>query len=684
MKYYLILLALIILAWVPLANANPVVRAHTIVQLVSESRSIAPKQNIALAIRMTPKPGWHTYYKNFGDTGLETSAQWQLPPGFSASALAYPTPTRIATGDLINFGYNGPSTLLLRLKAPAQITADIIPVSLQLNWLVCSDEICVPEEAELKLRLLRGESAPDAAQAKLFAEARAALPKEVPWPARYATSGNSFRLQVSLGDGLPAIEQALFFPTQAAVMANAAPQKFEYRSGTLQLETGSALQGAAPATLDGVLAIKTKGNPATEGFAIRATHADNLAGTQSANALTPLVAIAFALLGGLLLNLMPCVFPILSLKALSLARSGSSVAQAKSDSLWYSLGVVATFVALAMLLFALRAAGQNIGWGFQLQDPRVVALLALLMVLVALNLFGVFEVNTQFAGAGQRLTEKPGSSGAFWTGALAVLVATPCTAPFMAGALGAAFALPPVVGVLIFTSLGIGMALPFLLLGFVPAMRRWLPRPGAWMAGFKTFLGFPMLATAIWLLWVVGQQAGLTAIVKLLVAALLLSLGAWLYGRSPDRWTWRKALGAALVAVTALALPLNLAAEKSAAKNSNSTLAGSAYSEAALAAAQATGKPVFVYFTADWCISCKVNERTTLADKDVQQALATAGTTILVGDWTNRDDMIANTLTRYGRSGVPLYLWFPANQREAEILPQILSPGMMLKTIHAK
>jgi thiol:disulfide interchange protein len=680
---HLCLLILLLSAWLPNGYANPVVRAHTTVQLVSESKSIAPGQRLTLAILMTPLAGWHTYFKNYGSVGIETAANWTLPPGFAASAPDYPTPVRIATGDLVNFGYTAPSTLLVSLQAPARIEDDLLPITLALNWLVCSDEICVPESATLTLSLLSGDGSANPAHRKLFAQARDALPKTTTWAARYVVTDTTFSIEADIGPGLPAIEEALFYPLQMAVMASTSPQKFTYQHGKLRIDTGSGLQGQAPKLLTGVLSIKTKGNPAIEGFSISAKPVTALSSTGHVATLSPIVALAFAIMGGLLLNLMPCVFPILSLKALALAKSGASSSQSKRDALWYSIGVIATFLALAATLFALRSAGLSIGWGFQLQDPRVVGVLALLMLLVALNLFGVFDVNTRMAGAGQGLTEKIGGSGAFWTGALAVLVATPCTAPFMAGALGAAFVLPPAFGLMIFAGLGVGMALPFLLLGYIPSFRGWLPKPGAWMAKFRFFLGFPMVATALWLSWVAGQQAGSAAVVKLLIAALLVSLGAWLFGRSQLTRASISTIMAAALALTGAALSLSVVPTTTRAQSQH-VLNGAAYSDTALAAARSTGRPVFVYFTADWCISCKVNERSTLANAAVQKAFTAAGTRILIADWTKRDDVIARTLADYGRFGVPLYLWFPAGGGDAQILPQILTPETMLRTIAGK
>jgi thiol:disulfide interchange protein len=672
-------LILLISASLPMAFANPVQREHTRLELIAESQSIAPGQSLSLAIGMKPNKDWHTYYKNYGDTGLETTAIWTLPAGFRASALDYPTPVRIPTADIMNFGYKGASTLLVKLQAPAKISSDVLPVSVQLNYLVCSAEICVPETATLALQLRKGDGAPDSSRTLFFAQAREAMPKPMSWPARYGASKDRFKLVADIGEDLPAFEEVLFYPTQTGIMANPPAQKILYSQGKLQIETGSTVEGAPPAQIDGVLTFKTKGSDVLEGFAIKATYDEKLLSEKIDATPSAAVALAFALLGGLLLNLMPCVFPILSLKALALARSNGTAVHAKRDARWYCIGVIATFLLLAGVLFALRAAGQSIGWGFQLQDPRVVGVLALLMVAVALNLFGVFDVSTRLSGAGQSLTEKSGSSGAFWTGALAVLVATPCTAPFMAGALGAAFLLPPLIGLLIFACLGLGMALPFLLLGYVPTLRSWLPKPGAWMVTFKTLLGFPMLLTALWLVWVVGQQAGIDVIFKLLACALLLSFGLWIFG------TQRKIVArilAIICIIGSIIVPLRFSiAQKS---NSGHALAANTYSDAALAKARAKGQPVFVYFTADWCISCKVNERSTLANAAVQQAFKATNTTILVGDWTKRDDDITRTLARYGRSGVPLYLWFPNGNAEAQILPQLLSPNMMLNVIDAE
>jgi DsbC/DsbD-like thiol-disulfide interchange protein/cytochrome c biogenesis protein CcdA len=663
-----------------MAFANPVQREHTRLELIAESQSIAPGQSLSLAIRMTPNEGWHTYYKNYGDTGLETTATWTLPTGFSASALEYPVPVRIAMADIMNFGYKSTSTLLLKLRAPEKIPNSVLPVSVQLNYLVCSDEICVPEAATLALQLRKGNGAPDASRTAFFADARAAMPKPMTWPARYGANKDNFKLVVDIGEDLPAFEEVLFYPTQMGVMANSPIQKVIYSNGKLQIITGGALENMPPVQLDGVLTFKTKGSDLLEGFTINAAYDAKLLNEKTDTTPSILAALAFALLGGLLLNLMPCVFPILSLKALAIAKSSGTAVRAQRDALWYSVGVIATFLLLASVLFALRTAGQSIGWGFQLQDPRVVGGLALLMVAVALNLFGVFDVSTRLSGAGQNLTEKSGSSGAFWTGALAVLVATPCTAPFMAGALGAAFLLPPLIGLLIFAFLGLGMALPFLLLGYVPALRRWLPKPGAWMATFKILLGFPMLLTALWLVWVVGQQAGIDMIFKLLAAALLLSFGLWMFGT--QRNIFVRVL-AVLCIIGSIIVPLRFGSTQG--KSSSSLhLAGEAYSDAALAKARSSGKPVFVYFTADWCISCKVNERSTLSNTNVQQAFKSAGATILVGDWTKRDDNITRALARYGRSGVPLYLWFPNEKAEAQILPQLLSPDMVKAVINPK
>jgi thiol:disulfide interchange protein len=392
-----------------------------------------------------------------------------------------------------------------------------------------------------------------------------------------------------------------------------------------------------------------------------------------------LPAFGLALLGGLLLNLMPCVFPILSLKAMSLAKAGTGEAAARSEGLAYTAGVLLSTLALGGIAIALARAGEGAGWAFQLQDPRVILFLLLLTLAIGLNFAGLFEVELRGTGAGQALAAKPGAGGAFFTGVLAAFVATPCTGPFMAGALGAALVLPPLAGLLVFAGLGLGLALPFLLIGFVPALRRRMPQPGPWMATFRRVLAIPMLLTAVALAWVLGRQAGVNALAFGLLAALLVALGLWWLGLrqrrlAPAAVPAMAALAAALLAP--IALPRLTADPAVAAPVAPAGLQGIAFSEPELARLQAARTPTFLYFTADWCITCKVNEKGALSDGQVADAFRAAGIQVMVADWTRPDPVIARFLEARGRAGIPLYLFYGADGRVTE-LPQLLTPAML-------
>ena len=396
-----------------------------------------------------------------------------------------------------------------------------------------------------------------------------------------------------------------------------------------------------------------------------------------------IVALLLAVAGGVLLNVMPCVFPILSLKALSLARGGVSEAVARRDALAYAAGVVLVCTALGGTILLLRAGGAQIGWAFQLQDPRVITALLLLMTAIALNLAGLFEVALPGGGGGQALAGQAGAAGSFWTGALAAFVATPCAGPFMAGALGAALVLPPVAGLLVFAGLGIGLALPFVAIAFIPALRRRLPRPGPWMLTFRRILAVPMFATAAALAWVLGRQAGVPGMTLGLAGALVLGLALWWLGLRQRGGGGTVLLPAAIglaAAVAALLMVGRMPEANAAGAGASATLGAEPFSAARLAALQAAGKPAFVYFTADWCLTCKVNERGALASDAVAAAFKRAGVTVLEGDWTNGDAAITAFLDSRGRSGVPLYLFYGRDGSATE-LPQLLTTGALLAAV---
>ena len=655
--------ALIALSAAAAAPAQAPQQRHVATQLIAETEEPAAGSTVSLAIRMSPEPGWHGYWKNPGDSGTEPSVRWTLPGGAAAGPLRYPIPGRLIVGGLMNYVYERPYALLLDLSVPAGLAPGTpLPIRGRFDYLVCTTEICVPETAELALDLRVGAPGAPVTRSAAFDRFRQALPRPISSEARFEWSGGRFRLAIPLPASL-AGEDPYFFPLTHGALAYAAEQEVTRSGDTLIIETQAG--GEEPASVEGVLRLR-------DGYGLSVTARPGAVPETGADApgqggFAILAALAGAVLGGLLLNVMPCVFPILSLKALSLARAGGDEAGARREALAYAAGAVAMCLALGAAVLALRAGGMAAGWAFQLQDPRVILLLLLLVTAIALNLAGLFELPS--IGLGGGLASGGGAAGAFWTGALAAFVATPCTGPFMAAALGAALLLPVAAALAVFAGLGLGLALPFLVLGFVPAARRRLPRPGPWMGRLRHVLSVPMFLTALALAWVLGRQSGVYGMTIGLAAALALGLTLWWTGRGEgDGRFWRRlAPGAAAMAACLLFLPVGGEGRAAA-----SPLAGEPFSEARLAALRAERRPVFAYFTADWCITCKVNESTVLQREAVTRAFAEQEVAVLVGDWTGGDAAIGRFLAAQGRSGVPLYIYYPPG-RPPEILPQLLT-----------
>ncbi|WP_372782126.1 protein-disulfide reductase DsbD family protein [Phenylobacterium sp.] len=673
----------------PAAQTGPA--RHVTADLVAERQGIAPGETIHVALRQQIQKGWHTYWRNSGDSGEATRIKWDLPTGWQAGEFTWPTPRRLPVGPLMNYGYEGEVLLPMALTAPAGAKpGDKVTLKAQASFLVCA-EICVPEDDALSLTLpITAASAPrDPKWGAEIAKTLAAAPRPAGLAAVFQPRGAVVALAVS-GAALKGADLAgaYFFPFDSTVIDHAKPQTIDRGPDglTLSLAPGYAFQGGkAPAGLGGVLAVGDKA------YEIAATPGASPAG---AAGLGPPVAkgaggtdlglaaaALFALLGGLILNLMPCVFPILAMKAASLAGHGGDQAEARRQGLAFGVGSVLTFLALAGGLIALKAAGSAVGWGFQLQSPPVVAVLALLMLAVALNLSGLFEVGTSLQGAGTGLASRGGSVGAFFTGALAVVVAAPCTAPFMGPALGWALTQTPVAALTVFAALGIGFAAPFVLVAFAPGLLSRLPRPGAWMETFRKALAFPMYGAAAWLAWVLSQQAGPEDLAKLFAAAVVVALAAWLLGLQQRRVAaGGKPLILALVAfmlatlaVGAVAWPQDKAAE----------LQSEPYSPARVAELRAEGRPVFVNYTAAWCVSCQVNDKVALSTHEVASAFARHKVAYLKADWTKRDATIAAELASHGRAGVPLYLLYGTGGGEAAILPSILTPAIVVKAVEA-
>lgn len=639
------------------------------VVLTADHEAVAPGQTLRLLLRFRMADGWHTYWQNPGDAGGPPEIAWTLPEGASAGPLQFPAPHRIPYPPLLNYGYTGAVAFPVTVTVPRGLPpGEVFTLEAEARWLICAD-ICIPEEGVFRLDLPVEATPRPAANAALFTAAEASLPRPSPFAVRVGFDGRSGAMDVS-GPGLsPAtLREAEFFPRDPGLLSHPAPQPLAAREGgfTLRLARG---EGAVPATVEGVIAI-------TDAAGVRSAYAVSVVpGPVPGGAAIALwQAALLALAGGLLLNLMPCVFPVLAMKAMAVARMGGAArGGVRAEALAYTAGVVVSFLALAGLLIGLRAAGSASGWGFQFTDPVFVAAMAWLMLAVGLNLSGVFAVPAVAFG-GQR--------GAFGTGVLAVLVATPCTAPFMAAAIGAALAMDAAATLVVFSALGLGMALPFALLGLAPGFARVLPKPGPWMERLRQGLAFPMYAAAVWLAWVVSVQAGPQGVLVVLAGAVLIGFGAWLLGvaqASPGtgRRIGRGAAAAALVAALAL-LPLmggSDAAEAPAAEGAER------WSAERVAAALAEGRPVFVNLTAAWCITCQVNDRVALRTEAVRAAMAATNTLYLVGDWTRGDAAIGALIRSVEREGVPVYLLYRPGAAVPEVLPQILTEGIVLRAL---
>ena len=616
-----------------------------------------PGTTVWVAIRQVIAPGWHTYWRNPGDSGLATSVSWDMPKGVTAGEPQWPTPERFTTGPIVNYGYSGEATLLV----PLAIAPDAVIGRARANvFLLECAQMCIPEQVALDLDLHR-------ASPEIFARARAALPRPFGGSARVTADAKT--LVLTLADPVLAGVRASaihFYPaTKRAVNYDAVPAT-DIGRGKLVWTVARPARVKPFHSFDGVLDISGVG-----AFAVSATPvpvaSSAAASAQTAEVITLGEATLLAFLGGLILNLMPCVLPILSMKALSLAQSGGNSRAMRRDGTLYFAGVLACFALIAGSLLLLKAGGAALGWGFQLQSPLVVLALSLLMTAIGLNLLGVFEVPLSLAGVGDRFTRKEGWLGAFFTGALAVLVASPCTAPFMGTALGYALTKTPVAAGAVFLALGVGFALPFSALAFTPALVRLVPRPGPWMVRFKEFLAFPMFATAIWLSWVLAQQVGPSGVAVALSVGLGLVFLLWLL---PQFGPWLRRIAGVAGAVALIALSLQL-------QTVFVDTGWAPWSAAAVAEARAAGRPVLVDFSAAWCVTCLVNEHATLENSAVAARFHRDGVVILKADWTNRDSAITAELSRYSRSGVPLYLFYPS-QRPAVVLPQLLTPAIVL------
>lgn len=654
------------------------------VSLVSEYAAVRPGQALRIGLRQRLAPHWHTYWKNPGDAGSPPSITFKAPDGATVGEIAWPGPDRFIIGPVASYGYENEIVFPMDLTVPRDARpGSQLVLEADADWVVCEKE-CIPEEGKFRLALPVEASARPASAGILaaFKIADARQPQPSAWRASVSAGESTLQLAVE-GEGISAasVRSALYFPDSWGVVDHVADQALTVEEGRLTLATTKG-QGYAPGPSAGLLAI-TDGGGQKRWFALEPTPAAPAPATGAPAALPLWQMALFAFLGGLILNLMPCVFPVLAIKATAVAgMSGGDRRAVRLSGLFYTFGVLAAFMALALALLAVRLGGSAVGWGFQFQSPLFVAAMSWLMLAIGLNLSGVFEVGGALAGAGQGLAARKGHAGSFFTGLLAVVVATPCTAPFMGAAIGSALVAPAYVSLAVFATMGLGLALPFLLLGIFPALARRLPRPGAWMVTLRQAMAFPMYATAAWLLWVLAQQAGEAGLRMALAGLVLVGLVAWLVGLGQQRagktWWPRGAALAGVAGIVGLMAALHGAGPVAAASPAQSMQA-EPYSAERLAFLRAEGKPVFVNMTAAWCITCLVNERTTLSTTAVQQAMRERGVVYMKGDWTNRDPAITAFLQSFQRDGLPFYAFYPAG-KEPVVLPPVLTQSIVTES----
>jgi thiol:disulfide interchange protein DsbD len=681
--------------------------AHLHVQLVFPSSSLNRGESAPAGLYFKLEPGWHVYWKNAGDSGEPPRIKWTLPDGVTAGPMQFPAPTRLPLGPLMDFGYEDEVLFPFEVKVAPDTKSGPATLHAKVDWLVCR-EVCIPGKAELEairdVSSGSAKSAPVEPDASLYARLSNRLPQQPPsaFKAGFQPIPVGFRLTVETGQKET---QASFFPADQNILDNPAPQKLtatprgltldlkkdanltsnpDQLRGVLELSNGRvyeiAVPAGAPGAASGVPNI-TETAPASNSAA--GASSANPASSTASTGLGRIVGLAF--LGGLILNLMPCVFPVLFLKGLALMQSGTEERnRLRIHGLVYTAGILVSFWILVGVLLALRGAGSRLGWGFQFQSPVFLSLMAGLLFFLALSLAGQFEIGLSLTSAGGDLAAKQGYTGSFFTGVLAVIVATPCAAPFMGVAIGYALAQPAAITFAVFTALALGLAAPYLVLALQPAWTRILPRPGAWMEVLRQAVSVPIFATVIWLAWVLANAYGAAVLAALLVGFLLIAIAGWFLGRWPaKRWS---TIVAAVILVGFVTLsawaPGNLAAVPTSSGLHGSGSAWEPWSAETVAHYKSQGRPIFVDFTASWCLSCQVNERVALGTPEVRKAFAGANVALLRADWTQHDEAIAQALASLGRSGVPAYALYVPGEANPRLLPEVLTPGIVTDAIN--
>ena len=661
---------------------GPVKAQHLTAELTSLSPQITPGGTQTIGLVLTIEEHWHVYWINAGDSGEPPSIKWTLPKGFTAGPLQFPPPTRLPLGPLMDYGYEDQVAFPITLSAPADAKLGKAHLDAHVSWLVCA-QVCLPGKAHLgyDMNVVKGPLEP-APVVGALGEALNYLPKTLPDTMSASAIGDAKHIQITLKTGTPE-QDAEFYPFDQEVIENAADQQIESLPDGVRITLARASDSVSlPKSLHGLVKLSD-----TESYDFTTTIAPGVItssltpAAKAAKRVTPtdvtiFGAIGLALIGGLILNLMPCVFPVLFLKGLALLNSsGEEKQRARLHGLVYTLGILVSFWIIVAVLLILRAGGRELGWGFQLQSPGFVAVLASLMFFLALSLAGQFEIGLSLTSAGGGLAQKQGFTGSFFTGVLATVVATPCMAPLMGAAVGFALSHSAWMTFVVFTALAIGLALPYLVLSMQPQWTSILPRPGAWMETLKQLTAVPLFATALWLTWVYAHLyagEGVDRMTRLLACFLILAIAGWCLGKWPAKWG--SAIAAVILIACALALPLS--------KPKAETMTWTPYTPATFQAARASGKPVFVDFTADWCLSCKFNEATVLRSAEVEKKLREDNVQLLKADWTKYDPEITRQLSAVDRSGVPTYVIYPAGANSnADVLPELLTKDIVLRAL---
>jgi len=660
---------------------GPVKAQHLTAELVSLSPDIAPGGTLQVGLVLTLEEHWHVYWINAGDSGEPPKITWTLPEGITAGPMLFPIPSRLPLGPLMDFGYEDEVAFPVQLTAASSLKPGPTHIDAKVTYLVCR-EVCIPGKAHLGLNLNVVPGATAAQPVGALGEALTLIPKPLPPDAKLTVTGGKTDFVLNLTTG-GRETNAEFYPSDQDQIANAAPQQIEPTSDGVRLRVRRSDDlKTLPTQLHGVLKLSDNQAyevtiPVTPGEVAPAP-GSKVAGSPATSSVTTISAIGLAFVGGIILNLMPCVFPVLFLKGLALVQSsGQERKHLRSHGLVYTLGILVSFWIIVAALLILRATGSQAGWGFQLQSPTFIAVLAAGLFFFALSLAGQFDLGLSLTSVGGGLAQKQGYTGSFFTGVLATIVATPCTAPLMGAAIGFALAQPAGITFAVFTALALGLATPYLLLSFQPAWTRILPRPGAWMETLKQLTAVPLFGTAIWLAWVYGNlhsgnSQGVDHLTRLLWCFLALAIAGWALGKWPANW--KSAIAALLIAAVGLAIPLY--------QPKDTTLVWAPYSQQSLDQARAAGHPVFIDFTAAWCLSCQVNERAVLKSADVQHQFSKNNVTLLKADWTQYDPEITKQLASVNRSGVPTYVIYPAMKNSsADVLPELLTKDIVLTAL---